>query len=484
MCLLIAMWFFTGMVMMYVGFPDLTEKERYGGLPILDSESIHYSPLKLIASVSSDVPLEDLKLTTVADRPVYLLKLKGYPWRGMYSDSGEIFTDFAAESAAASARQFYQFQYPGRRVQAQYERTLAMDQWTVSSKLSRHRPLHLVTMDDEESTQLYVSSRTGQVVRDTTRRERIWNWLGANLHWVYPLQLRKHTDLWVNVIIALSLVGLVTTITGAIIGVIQLRIKRPYSSLPVTPYRGVPKYHHVLGLVCVSFLTTFLFSGLMSMNPWGLFDARTSFAEQVHRYQVGDTLVRSAPAYAEPETLKGLLEQYQGGAIKEIIWHWIGGESHLTLHSSEQLPGYQLAEAGDEALEKKIYSHVAGLIPGEDVEAIARIEAYDNYYYSHHERLRPLPVLRIKYTDPESSWFHVDLSTGQVLERLTYRKRLERWLFNGLHSLDFSVLINHRPAWDILLLSLCGLGLTFSVTSVVLGWRRFRSHVKDIPDNF
>jgi hypothetical protein len=41
-----------------------------------------------------------------------------------------------------------------------------------------------VPIDDAEGTVLYVSSTTGQVVRDTTRSERIWNWLGANLHWI------------------------------------------------------------------------------------------------------------------------------------------------------------------------------------------------------------------------------------------------------------------------------------------------------------
>ena len=47
-------------------------------------------------------------------------------------------------------------------------------------------------MHDNAATWLYVSSGTGQVVRDVTRKERVWNWLGANLHWIYPVQLRKH----------------------------------------------------------------------------------------------------------------------------------------------------------------------------------------------------------------------------------------------------------------------------------------------------
>lgn len=81
-------------------------------------------------------------------------------------------------------------------------------------------------MGDKSATQLYVSSRTGQVVRDTTRKERLWNWLGANLHWIYPLQLRRHVSLWTDVVVALSVTGLITIVTGAIIGFMQLRIRQ------------------------------------------------------------------------------------------------------------------------------------------------------------------------------------------------------------------------------------------------------------------
>ena len=483
-CLLIAMWFATGMVMMYVAFPQLTEQERYAGLPILNPELIKYSSAELLASVPPGVPLEHLKLTSVAKRPVYLLKLKGHPWRGIYADTGESLIDVSAESAVATAVNFYQTQHSRQGVKGNYLRTMEMDQWTASSWRSVHKLLHLVSIDDLARTHLYVSSRTGQVIRDTTHRERVWNWLGANLHWIYPLQLRKHTNLWVNIIIALCLIGLITIITGGIIGFLRLRIKRPYGNKSFTPYRGVPKVHHVLGLISLIFLTTFLFSGLMSMSPWGLFNARSSFTEQVHRYQLSDDLLRSAPVYSKTDDIQRLLRRNESFATKEILWHWIGGESHVTLHSSEQQPQHWPGMERSMALERKIHQGVASLIPDAEILAQDRLEEYDSYYYSHHDRWRPLPILRVKFSDQESTWFHIDLSTGEVLRRLTYKDRVARWLFNGLHSLDFAVLINNRPIWDLLLLSLCSLGLAFSVTSVVMGWRRLRKHVEDLPDSF
>lgn len=477
MCLLIAMWFATGMVMMYVGFPELTRQERYAGLAEINPDAIQHSPVELMAGAPQDVSVEQLILTSVAARPLYLLKMPEEPWQGMYADTGLPVTSFTADAALASAVSFYRQSYPARRVQAHYLRILDMDQWTVSSALSAHRPLHLVSFDDQASTHLYVSSRTGQVVRDTTRRERIWNWLGANLHWIYPLQLRKHTKLWVNLIIILSILGLLTIVTGGIIGFLRLRFRRRYRGKSVTPYSGVSKYHHFLGLGSLVFMTTFMFSGLMSMAPWGLFDASSSFSEQVKRYQLNDDAVRSAPAYPSVAELQHLLGRKTNIAAKELYWHWVNGESHLTLYRGDEAPGHALNGIGSETLEGNIQQRLGNLIPGATVVAQHRLDNYDSYYYSHHDRYRPLPILRVKFSDQEATWFHIDLSTGEVLGRLTYKGRVQRWLYNGLHSLDFITLINHRPLWDVLVLALCSTGLVFSVTAVVLGWRRLKKHI-------
>ncbi len=104
------------------------------------------------------------------------------------------------------------------------------------------------------------------------------------------------------------------------------------------------------------------------------------------------------------------------------------------------------------------------------------LEDYDSHYYSRHDRFRPLPVTRVKFSDPESTWFHIHAQTGQLLERLTFRNRVQGWLYNGLHTLDFSVLIYRRPLWDILLVLLCGAAAIFSLTSITIAWRHLRTN--------
>ncbi|MDA0271908.1 MAG: hypothetical protein O3C68_01480, partial [Proteobacteria bacterium] len=101
----------------------------------------------------------------------------------------------------------------------------------------------------------------------------------------------------------------------------------------------------------------------------------------------------------------------------------------------------------------------------------------------HHESWRPLPVLRVRFEDPAKTWFHLDLRTGELLNRLTAMGRVQRWLYNGLHSLDFIFLIRNRPLWDVIVIALSIAGFAFSVASVVIGWRRLRPKARYQPGN-
>jgi hypothetical protein len=50
-----------------------------------------------------------------------------------------------------------------------------------------------------------------------------------------------------------------------------------------------------------------------------------------------------------------------------------------------------------------------------------------------------------------------------------------RWLYNGLHSFDFAPLFQLRPLWDATLILLLLCGFVFSISAVVIDWRRVRA---------
>ena len=74
---------------------------------------------------------------------------------------------------------------------------------------------------------------------------------------------------------------------------------------------------------------------------------------------------------------------------------------------------------------------------------------------------------------------HVDPHSARILESYLATSRLERWLYHGLHSLDFPLLYKYRPLWDIVVLVLMAGGTALCVTSVWIGWKRLRKGWRD-----
>ena len=107
----------------------------------------------------------------------------------------------------------------------------------------------------------------------------------------------------------------------------------------------------------------------------------------------------------------------------------------------------------------------------------ALLTQYDSYYYSRDGQA-PLPAVRIKLGDADRTWVYVDPAVGQVVGQVNRFNRAERWLYNGLHTLDFPFLYYNRPLWDasVILLSLGGAAV--SGIGLFMGLKRVRRAVQ------
>ena len=463
MCLIFALWFASGIVMMYVDYPELTYAESVAAHPELQRDRVELTPFEAARRAGEITDWQSLSLAMLADRPVYRLGAVDGRSATVFADTGERMDRLGERGAMAVAAA------SGLRsgvAEPEYEGLIEIDQWTITASLNPSRPLHKVALNDAAGTVLYISERDGRVVRDTTGRERFWNWPGSTIHWIYPLAIRQFSGFWAQLVIWLSVIGLVSLVTGAVIGLLQLRLFAHNGARngerKASPYAGVMKWHHIGGLCCVAFIATFLFSGLMSMNPLGVFTPATSPLPQIAGYQGQFSLRLSDFSLPAPA----------GGPVKQVDWLYLGGQPYSvsTLASGERLPDFGLGRQTD--LAARISGAVPGLLPDATLTSLELLEGDDEYYYSRHFMHQPLPAFRARFDDAEATWYHIDALTGEVVNRLTRRGRLERWLFNGLHSLDFQFLRESRPLWDltVILLSLAGLG--FSITSIVIGWRR------------
>lgn len=220
-CLLFAMWFASGIVMHFVPFPSLTEAERFSGLTPVDRGEVRITVADAVAA-SEIADATRVRLVQRSDGPVYVVSDRsrvGAVHASDGRDASVTSADVAVGIARDHARQ--------RGLDAARAAMISgadYDQWSVPNGFDRHRPLLRVALGDAAGTEAYVSSRTGEVVLDTTRSERGWNWAGSVLHWIYPTVLRSNWSLWDQVVSTLSLVAFIAATLGAVLGITRIRI--------------------------------------------------------------------------------------------------------------------------------------------------------------------------------------------------------------------------------------------------------------------
>jgi hypothetical protein len=69
---------------------------------------------------------------------------------------------------------------------------------------------------------------------------------------------------------------------------------------------------------------------------------------------------------------------------------------------------------------------------------------------------------------------------SQVLAEIPRLSRVERWLYNGLHSLDFAFWYTKRPLWDVVMIVLLVGGLTSAILGTWMGITRLRRGARGV----
>jgi hypothetical protein len=73
--------------------------------------------------------------------------------------------------------------------------------------------------------------------------------------------------------------------------------------------------------------------------------------------------------------------------------------------------------------------------------------------------------------DADHTRYYIDPRTATVVGTASDRNFWRRWLYNGLHSLNFPWLYDYRPLWDIVVITFMLGGMALSLTSLTLAWR-------------
>ena len=435
---LMLLWCLSGMVMLFVSYPSVSQDERLAHLPRID-----WSHCCVIdGAATADARVRSAAIEQLAGAPVLRLRLAGAPSRIVDLSNGHQVPGADRRDALAIAEAWG---HPATLT------PIVRDQWTVSGEFNRDRPFWRVRLADQARTDLYVSRTTGEVAQRTTRASRVLNWLGAVPHWLYPTLLRQYPKLWTQVVIWTSLAGVFLTLAGFYLGLLSWR---PFGDQRLSPFRGLMTWHHLTGLVTGVLTLTWVASGLVSMNPWGFLEG-------------GDDpgparITGPPPRFAE---VQAALESAaaQAPAVAQVTLAPLDGKVFVLAG------GQRFDPAGHpRARHRRRSGRLAGHRLGA-VESQGLLLAEDAYYFSHHEAVT-LPVWRVQLADGRRAY--LDPRSGALLSSVDGTAKVYRWLHEGLHRFDVVPGFRRGPVWAGVTLALLA-AVTLGVgAGVWLGCRR------------
>jgi len=457
--LLFVVWFLSGIAMMYAGaMPELTPEERLARTPPLDLGRVTLTPAD--AAMQAGVRRTGrVVLRTVLDRPAYRFGAVT-----VFADTGEALPEIGPAEATGIAARFLglpasQLRHAGLLEDA--------DQWTLGQR--RQLPLHKLVADDDRRTELYVSEETGDIAMLTTRGTRALAWVAAIPHWLYLTPLRRNDLLWRQTIFWTSGVGVALAVLGLVLAFTQYRVQ----------YAGLMRWHYVSGVIVGVFTATWVFSGWLSMQPWD-WSLQEGVGAGMRQALSGGSLELSHFPPFDPGAWEQTLD---GRHPKEIELLRIQGEPYYAVRTGEGQPllvgviatdaGVALRRRPEPFSVESLRARAQEAVPEASVASADLLPEFDAYYYSRNPRA-PLPVLRLKFADRDATWFYIDPRLGQVVARFTRRERAERWIYHGLHSLDFPFWYFRRPLWDIVVIALCLGGALSSGIGLFVGLRRMK----------
>ena len=470
LCLVFLLWFPSGIAMMYWGYPDVSAADRLERAPALEPSKILLSPAEAYATLEPDAPPPgQVRLNTYDGRPAYRFRADGSS-AIVFADTGEergdVSMDLVARIAAAWTSQ------PANT--ATVTEVTDVDQWTLQMNIGNLQPLWKYAWPNGEH--VYVSQASGEVVQYTTTASRLGAYAGPITHWFYFTPLRKHGREWSRVVIWSSGIATFAAILGLVVGVWMYspRKRYRYDGTPTAiPYRGQKRWHMVLGLVFGIATATWAFSGMLSMEPFPLPSGEGDGPREEVAGAIQQSL-RSRLDFAafSPKDPRQTLAQLGTLQVKELEFTSLAGQ-----------PVYMAALGGGETrivpVEGQPMREVdhGGLIDyikqtaGTDgLSDIRVLEEYDAYYLDRR-RERPLPVIVAQVNDSQRTRLYIDPKTARVVGGYRDSDWVTRWVYHGLHSLDFPWLYNYRPLWDIIVIAFMLGGTGLCVTSIVLAWR-------------
>lgn len=458
--------------MMYKSFPTVNHLDR------IDLSRTH--KLKTDDFMRPEVVFEDnevdslisFKIKYLLDKPVYEIVTINGIVLSKYAKSGAS-VKINSENASKLALQAINIK-DSFKVEVLKE----LDQWVPRTKFLKHLPIYAVQFNNKDNTRVYISSLNGDILSLTTKSDRFWAWVGAIPHWIYFKNIRVQTELWVQLVIWLSALGFMMALTGIITGLARYK-KKPNAKFKRFKNKWY-NIHYYFGLIFGLFVCTWVFSGLMSMTPFDWTPSTQLNKQEKIKWQGENFTLNNLSG----TNWDNFVENTNGIDCKEIGFSLFNKHLFTKVYS---LNNVNLVSIDSSKCIPKIKDYRVIISSFKDSDSIMNsvlLDKYDNYYYSRHND-KVLPVIRI--TTSSDLAYYINPNTSEMLYKCANKNRIQRWLYNGLHSLDFSFLILNGILWDIVVLFFMIGGTIVSITATGLGvkfiHRKIKKRIKQRKNN-
>jgi hypothetical protein len=456
-CLMIALWFASGAVMLFVAFPSLPENARLDYAQAIDLPNIAVAP----GAVAARFPdLSALRLLHRDGRDVYVADLPDSTVQVIDARTAEPALPLGIVAARRIAE--HAAHWPVRRTAA-----VNYDQWVVHQGFDARRPYFRVSLADPEHTDLYVSVASGEIMQRTTRRQRAWNYPGAVIHWIYFTPVRKDWSAWDRLVWSVSLLALAGASVGMGLGLYRFAQSRRARGAGFAHYRRWHRWHHILGVCGGAWLLAWLVSGWLSMDHGRLFSRGLPGQQQIQQYY-GLT-----PASAAAAALPGQWQPLWHRGYTELQFRAIGGHG-LVMARGGAKPAALLmngevtlrASAPDDLLKRATSAAWPGFTP-----------APNSAPRSYYRRAEDVAADTLAFASPgaASQLLLLDRLSGEPLAILDASRRRYAWLYYGLHTWRLPGVEQHNDWRRALMLAALAAGCAMSVTGLVLATRRLRT---------
>ncbi|WP_245228187.1 hypothetical protein [Xanthomonas bromi] len=454
LCLSFLVWFSSGLVMLFVPFPSLPDAARWAG-----SEPLALADVRVAPAAALTRGGDGLRLLSIAGHPRYVVA-QGTRLVSIDARTGAALGLLGPTQARTVAERFARL--PVRRLDG----PLQSDQWIVHQRLDPWRPFYRAELDDADGTTLYVSARTGEVMQRTRGSERRWNWLGAIPHWLYFSVLRRDFVAWDRTVWWLALSALAGALAGTALGIHRSLQHRRRHPTGWSPYRGLLRWHHGLGLAAAAIVLTWIFSGWLSMDHGRLFSRGQPAPEALLRYAGTD--LDTALARVAPTALRAL----EGSS--EIGFQLVGGQAWASGHGRGAVTTLRLQGAGAaHPLTRAARVDAIGQAATRAWPLATTIDGASDALYRQADAIAA-NALCLTLATPKGARLYVDADTGQPLLLLDRSRQAYAWLYFALHTTRLPGLVEHPRLHIVLQLGLLALGWCLSLTGLLLAVRAVR----------